>query len=148
MTEKTGQMNRRAFLGQLPMVSATALSLSASLGAAGCATVPYVTGREARGQIRVALANLGGGEALVESVNAPAPVYVRRQSDGAYTALLLRCTHRGCEPEPIADRLECPCHGSEFDFEGRVLRGPAPQPLTRYSTIVEGPDLVIVLEGS
>lgn len=49
------------------------------------------------------------------------------------------CTHLGCTPnfKPADDKAEmgpawhggflCPCHGSRFDFAGRVLRGsPAP----------------------
>lgn len=39
------------------------------------------------------------------------------------------CTHLGCVPNfaPSNARLWlCPCHGSEFDFSGRVTKGPAP----------------------
>lgn len=49
------------------------------------------------------------------------------------------CTHLGCSPKekPAADKAEmgadwlggfyCPCHGSKFDFAGRVYKGvPAP----------------------
>ena len=146
-SQESPPMNRRTFLGRLPVIPATAVTVCTSLGSTGCATVPYVVGREGPGRIRVGLGSLGGGEALVESAQAPAPIYVRRGAEGRYTALLLRCTHRGCEPEPSADRLECPCHGSEFDFEGRVLQGPASRPLTRYRASEEGADLVILLEA-
>ena len=142
------QMNRRAFLRRLPVVSATAASAVTVLGTAGCASVPYVAGREGVGRITVPLQSIPGGEALVESRSTPAPVYVRRRADGRYVALLLRCTHRGCEPEPSTDRLECPCHGSEFDFEGAVIQGPATLPLTQFATRVEGTDLVIALGAS
>jgi len=61
-------------------------------------------------------------------------------------ALLARCTHRGCQPEPVGDRLVCPCHGSEFDLRGSVLEGPADRPLTRYDVAVDGDDLVILTD--
>ncbi len=36
------------------------------------------------------------------------------------------CTHLGCKINKIENgRLACPCHGSEYDLEGKVLKGPA-----------------------
>jgi glycine/D-amino acid oxidase-like deaminating enzyme/nitrite reductase/ring-hydroxylating ferredoxin subunit len=37
------------------------------------------------------------------------------------------CSHMGCELEyNDAERtFDCPCHGSRFDYEGRVIEGPA-----------------------
>ncbi len=44
------------------------------------------------------------------------------------------CTHEGCTVayNPDSKHLECPCHGSVFDpaNQGKVLHGPARQPLT------------------
>jgi Rieske Fe-S protein len=59
-------------------------------------------------------------------------VWLFRDEAGWY-ALLNRCTHLGCQPslDPQTRLLICPCHGSRFDLQGRVLRGPATRPLTR-----------------
>ena len=35
---------------------------------------------------------------------------------------------------PVAGVISCPCHGSQYDLEGRVRRGPAQLPLARYET--------------
>lgn len=60
------------------------------------------------------------------------PVLLFRQDDGEFWALESTCSHRGCEVKKLRTMFECPCHGSEYDLQGNVLRGPAPEPLTRY----------------
>lgn len=87
------------------------------------------------------------GEAFVQAPDMERPVYVRREISGDVVAVHARCTHRGCQPEPIGDRLVCPCHGSEFSFEGTVLRGPAELSLTRYGVSEEGDDLIVWVDG-
>jgi len=38
------------------------------------------------------------------------------------------CTHLGCVVpwNRAANKYMCPCHGSQYDFTGKVIRGPAP----------------------
>ena len=52
---------------------------------------------------------------------------------GQVSALSSRCTHLGCTVLPAGDgaRLVCPCHGSQYDLDGRVLHGPAHEALAR-----------------
>lgn len=70
------------------------------------------------------------------------PDYARneyRSIKEEYAVLVGVCTHLGCSPQykAVDDRAEmgpswnggfyCPCHGSKFDFAGRVFKGvPAP----------------------
>mmetsp|Transcript_46857 Transcript_46857/g.85865 ORF Transcript_46857/g.85865 Transcript_46857/m.85865 type:complete len:223 (+) Transcript_46857:45-713(+) len=46
-------------------------------------------------------------------------------------ALKAECTHLGCLAEwrQSENKFVCPCHGSEYDAQGKVLRGPAPSSL-------------------
>ena len=53
-----------------------------------------------------------------------------REGDSVY-ALDLVCTHLGCTVTVTGSGLSCPCHGSRFDRQGRVLQGPADRPLSR-----------------
>jgi Rieske Fe-S protein len=75
-----------------------------------------------------------GGSVLVEGKDGDVRMIVIRKADGALVALSLACTHWGCDVDWFAKRaeLECPCHGSRFDTTGKVLEGPADEPLATY----------------
>lgn len=96
------------------------------------------------------LANVAESAANVSeqtAVDDPAyvdPPYVdpaSRSIDPEYLVVSGVCTHLGCVPR-IKDEANkqsigewwtggfiCPCHGSGFDYAGRVVRGPAPRNL-------------------
>ena len=54
-----------------------------------------------------------------------------RDDDGELHALSATCTHLGCQVSfNSAERSwDCPCHGSRFGTDGRVLQGPAVEDL-------------------
>jgi Rieske Fe-S protein len=56
-----------------------------------------------------------------------------RDESGALTAVSTTCTHLGCQVNwNRAERSwDCPCHGSRFAPDGRVLQGPAVHALER-----------------
>ena len=62
------------------------------------------------------------------------------RGDKGFTALSLVCTHLGCTVESQPEGFSCPCHGSRFDPQGNVLRGPATKSLTplRVETMSDG----------
>lgn len=66
-------------------------------------------------------------------------VAVGRDSGGFY-AMSAICTHAGCvledNSETIAAGLSCPCHGSTFDGDGNVTRGPAHAALQHFQVSV------------
>jgi cytochrome b6-f complex iron-sulfur subunit len=66
------------------------------------------------------------------------PAVLIRDAMG-FTALSLVCTHLGCTVERQADGFACPCHGSRFDLQGKVKRGPASKPLLSLR-VENGPD--------
>ncbi len=77
-----------------------------------------------------------------DSDNSIQPDYARnehRSIKPEYLILIGICTHLGCSPKYRPNMIEadfmggffCVCHGSKFDFAGRVLTGvPAPTNLT------------------
>src|SRR5204862_2983349 len=54
-----------------------------------------------------------------------------RDPSGVLHAVAADCTHLGCRLTfNTAERSwDCPCHGSRFDVDGRVIQGPATQDL-------------------
>lgn len=50
------------------------------------------------------------------------------------TAIYKVCTHLGClySWSDQADRFVCPCHGSQFERDGKFITGPAPRSLDRF----------------
>lgn len=71
------------------------------------------------------------------------PLYLLALDGGGFVALSSTCTHRGCTVDLGGPGLSCPCHGSQYDREGRVTRGPASRALTRYPVRIAGDEVVI-----
>jgi len=49
------------------------------------------------------------------------------------------CTHLGCTVgwNQEQKRFVCPCHGSQYDGQGRVVNGPAKRPLPLVTVVVK-----------
>lgn len=136
---------RREFVGQLPGAAAGVCLLGALPTLAGaCASVPYVRAERVEGMLRVPFSALDAdGRALVEAAGLDLPLFVRRIAGAPPLALSTRCMHRGCAVEPAADRLICPCHGSEYDLQGAVRSGPTELPLRRHAAR-ESADAILI----
>lgn len=87
------------------------------------------------------LAEPPGTRALVAGLAAE-PTYLTVQSDATLHpwGIVDNCTHLGCTfPwNPNDNQFQCPCHGSRYDSDGRVVRGPAPLPLKLVGVNLEG----------
>lgn len=58
----------------------------------------------------------------------PTYVVVTEDKEIASYGLNAVCTHLGCVVpwNAAEDKFMCPCHGSQYNKEGKVVRGPAP----------------------
>jgi len=116
---------------------------------AACASLVTRTVTPVNGTLRLALAHYPelaetGGSLKVVPAGATEPIYVLALGDGGFAALSPICTHLGCTVEIQAARLVCPCHGSTYERDGRVVQGPAQRALARYRAEL-GPDGVLVI---
>lgn len=131
------RLDRRRFLG----VCACAFAGTALLG--GCASLAVrrilpVDGRLVLPLLQYPELTETGGSLALAPDGHDAPVLVFVVGEQLFAALSPICTHLGCTVEIQGDRLVCPCHGSTYDREGRVLRGPAERALRRYPTRLTG----------
>ncbi len=74
-----------------------------------------------------------GDAALVQST---AGVFLlARTGASSFSAIDAVCTHEGCTiTDAQGSDFVCPCHGSRYSRDGRVIGGPAMANLRQYST--------------
>jgi len=82
---------------------------------------------------------------IVKNNELPADIYVCKLADNQYSALLMKCSHKGCDLNPVGDTLHCPCHGSDFTNRGEVLSPPADMPLHSFKVTTDNQQLIIHL---
>jgi menaquinol-cytochrome c reductase iron-sulfur subunit len=72
--------------------------------------------------------------------NVKATAWVVKGPYNEVVAFLPQCTHLGCAYhwDAPSHTFICPCHTSVFSIDGKVLGGPAPRPLDRFMTKIEG----------
>ncbi len=78
------------------------------------------------------LSNLAAGEGkVVEFENQRLAIY--KTPEGVIHALNPICTHLKCEVKWNNTELtwDCPCHGTRYNYDGRVITGPADQDLEK-----------------
>lgn len=144
MENKQTRISRRTFL-----FYATAGTGLALCGGVGCATAITYQATVVNGRIplnREEFQQLAGSEPVV--VTAPGlshPVILIQVDENTFRAVSAKCTHLGCHVQPSRTFLVCPCHGSTYDLEGRVVRGPAQRALTIYPVEVKGDGIQIIL---
>jgi cytochrome b6-f complex iron-sulfur subunit len=85
------------------------------------------------------------GTVNVEAKDGDLRLVVLRLPEGHVVALSMECTHWGCDVDwdMKKGRFECPCHGSLFDPHGKVLEGPADEPLATYA-VAESEEGIVV----
>jgi len=82
------------------------------------------------------------------TVNEKTTAWVVKMDPHTVVAFTPNCTHLGCAYhwDDQQKNFICPCHTSAFSLDGKVLSGPAPRPLDRYVTRIDGSKLLISAE--
>ena len=73
-------------------------------------------------------------------------IVVTRMPGNQFYAVSAKCTHNGVAVNPFKKEvgLRCAAHGSQFEPNGKVVKGPASSSLKAYTTTYNGSDAVSV----
>jgi len=74
-------------------------------------------------------------------------IAVRKKEDNTYSALLLKCTHQDNQLTTGGNGFSCALHGSAFNTEGKVTKGPAERPLKAYAVTTDQTNITIHLKA-
>jgi cytochrome b6-f complex iron-sulfur subunit len=135
-------VSRRDLLGLMSLWATASAMLFAFFGMLRLPKAAVLASPSKR--FRVALPEtLAPGQAFTP---AGRNVAVFRDPEGVY-AISRVCTHLGCIIKPTDAGFECPCHGSRYDANGIVTKGPAPRPLQWLEVKQQG-GVLFVDEGT
>ena len=82
---------------------------------------------------------------LIKIAQSQFPICIYRIDEDKYVGSLLKCTHRSCELNVGGGIYTCPCHGSEFSMEGKLLQGPAEKDLLTFKTETDESYIYVLL---
>jgi Rieske Fe-S protein len=71
-------------------------------------------------------------------------IVLTQPSAGVFKGFSGVCTHAGCSVAKIANgTIDCPCHGSKFNLDGTVAKGPASRPLESKPISLQGDSIIL-----
>lgn len=119
--------------------SPSAPTSAASSSAAGGSTTsapPAAGGATIAPLADVPVGGTGSGRSGGETVLLSQP------SAGKVEGFSAVCPHQGGQVKPDGGKFRCSLHFSEFDLDGKVIKGPAQTDLTSVAVAVSGADVV------
>lgn len=139
-------MNRRAFINWVG-VGWLASSLPVAIAACSSQTTQAESTNNKGGFKTVGTVAQLDKDSQLLNKNSPvgAVLVVRTNSGSKLSAVNPSCTHAGCPVgwQAKSQKFVCPCHGSEFGTDGKVLKGPASKPLKTYQAKIEGNSVLV-----
>jgi len=82
---------------------------------------------------------------LVQGLKGDATYLISTETGIKDFALSAVCTHLGCVVPWVrsSNKFICPCHGSQYDENGKVVRGPAPLSLALAHTAIQDGNVAV-----
>lgn len=130
-------IDRRNFIRCVGVFLGVIITLPARLVRAKSLAIPLAKAKK--------LEKAGGS--MILKVKGQQVLFIRDTKETIH-ALDPICTHKGCAVayNKKAKRIDCPCHQSVFNLEGRVVTGPASKPLKAYDAKLDGDRIILALD--
>lgn len=87
-----------------------------------------------------ALSTVGGSLTVADDI------MLIRRDESTFIAVSTICRHKGCTVELEGDKFVCPCHGSEYNREGKVTQGPSKANLKTFETMFDSKSGLITIK--
>jgi menaquinol-cytochrome c reductase iron-sulfur subunit len=152
----TSSSSRRSFFARVIVAAAGLIGISLAVPLSGYVASPALKRRERRWLDAGLVGDLPVDEPtqrdLIMTVTdgymevaAVKGIWALRRGVTDVTVYSPICTHLGCgfRWDGGEKKFKCPCHGSEYDLDGKVVGGPAPRPLDRLPVKIENGRLVV-----
>ncbi|HBW57778.1 MAG TPA: cytochrome B6 [Oscillatoriales bacterium UBA8482] len=139
-------MKRREFVGLVGVGSMMPLAIAAC--SSGTKENPTVTSPRSDGFVAVGTVSdlTAKGQLLAEKTPLGKVLVIQDPTNtNQVKAVNPICSHAGCAVTWEKDQnvFVCPCHDSKFAGDGKVLQGPANQPLPIYLAKVEKDSILV-----
>ncbi|MDQ1238412.1 MAG: cytochrome b6-f complex iron-sulfur subunit [Thermodesulfobacteriota bacterium] len=117
-------MNKRSFLKSMVIITSGFLSAITAWGMGKFVSFSFAASRK-REFPKEILSRVQPGVPF--HVPEAGVWLVKMQGQDTVSAMDDKCPHLGCKQNwnPQRNLFECPCHGSEFDIQGNMKKGPA-----------------------
>ena len=131
--------NRRGFIKTTCAICAAAAGLGFVITELeSCKTADPSTITVSKRGVTVPLNQMANQSILIiKSASLEYDIALIKKSEAEYLALQMICTHRQNPVTVSSHGFFCPSHGSEFDMEGNATKGPAENPLKKFSTVIK-----------
>ena len=137
-------MERRNFIKNCGVLCASSIGVATFLQS--CKSAFYVPNVIDDNKIIIKKINFAENKfVIVRNEKLQTPIYLSKVNETEYSAVLMLCTHKGCELNTAGNYLVCPCHGSEFSNTGKVLHSPAEKDLQKFSVTTDNSTIYIQL---
>lgn len=141
-------MERRNFIKNCTLLCASGIGIAALMES--CGSIHYAASTIETNKIKINKSefidkkNVERKFVVVRSEKTQFPICLYKK-DKEFIGVSMECTHQGCELNPNETTLVCPCHGSEFSKEGKVMSPPADKDLKQFKVTTDNETIYIEL---